>query len=208
MTEYWGSEADKASGNYSGGVFGAQQDTNGVNYPRFCIYPIKSQGSKKIQTVLTNGKEHSGIIVNNIYDETELENGLFGKYEYVLQYKNGKGSASIGGITKSQGITVSSFTNPYPIYIFSRSTLKNTNNPNEIINDPIVHTWGKLYSFKIYKGVNLDESDIIMDLKPCVGPTGAAGMYDTISKKVFYNSGTGTGDFIYPTEQSTYSLRR
>lgn len=31
-------------------------------------------------------------------------------------------------------------------------------------------------------------------------------MFDMVTKKPFYNQ--GTGDFIYPTESSTYSLRR
>ena len=31
-------------------------------------------------------------------------------------------------------------------------------------------------------------------------------MYDTVSKQPFYN--LGTGDFIYPTESTTYALRR
>ena len=31
-------------------------------------------------------------------------------------------------------------------------------------------------------------------------------MFDLVSRKPFYNS--GTGDFLYPTERTTYSLRR
>ena len=31
-------------------------------------------------------------------------------------------------------------------------------------------------------------------------------MYDVVKKKPFYN--TGTGDFLYPTESTTYALRR
>jgi hypothetical protein len=31
-------------------------------------------------------------------------------------------------------------------------------------------------------------------------------LFDLVSKKAYYN--TGTGDFLYPTESTTYSLRR
>ena len=41
---------------------------------------------------------------------------------------------------------------------------------------------------------------------PCLDETGAPCMYDVVKKKPFYN--TGTGDFLYPTESTTYALRR
>ena len=44
------------------------------------------------------------------------------------------------------------------------------------------------------------------DLIPCLDSTGAPCMFDLVSRKTFYNA--GTGDFSYPTESSTYSLRR
>jgi hypothetical protein len=41
---------------------------------------------------------------------------------------------------------------------------------------------------------------------PALDPTGAPCMYDLVSRKPFYN--VGTGDFIYPSESTTYSLRK
>lgn len=44
------------------------------------------------------------------------------------------------------------------------------------------------------------------DLIPCLDPTGAPCMFDLVSKTPFYNA--GIDDFRYPTESTTYSLRR
>lgn len=45
---------------------------------------------------------------------------------------------------------------------------------------------GKLYSCKIY------ESDLMSrDFVPCIDPSGAVGLYDTVSKAFFGNAGTG-----------------
>lgn len=41
---------------------------------------------------------------------------------------------------------------------------------------------------------------------PCLDETGAPCLYDYVSRKAYYNE--GDGDFIYPTESTTYSLRR
>jgi hypothetical protein len=41
---------------------------------------------------------------------------------------------------------------------------------------------------------------------PCLDETGAPCMYDVVKKQPFYNS--STDDFLYPTESTTYSLRR
>jgi hypothetical protein len=40
---------------------------------------------------------------------------------------------------------------------------------------------------------------------PCLDETGAPCMFDLVSRKPFYNE--GEGDFLYPTESATYSLR-
>lgn len=60
---------------------------------------------------------------------------------------------------------------------------------------------GKLYSLKISQGQN-----IARDFVPCLDSTGAPCMFDLVSRKPFYNE--GTGDFLYPTESTTYALRR
>lgn len=50
------------------------------------------------------------------------------------------------------------------------------------------------------------EGRLVRDFIPCLDPTGAPCMFDLVSSKPFHNK--GTGDFLYPTESSTYSLRR
>lgn len=43
-------------------------------------------------------------------------------------------------------------------------------------------------------------------LVPCLDETSTPCMYDLVSKTTFYNE--GTSDFLYPTETTTYALRR
>ena len=40
----------------------------------------------------------------------------------------------------------------------------------------------------------------VFDCVPALDPTGTPCMYDTVSRKPFYNS--GTGDFLYPTNEA------
>ena len=44
------------------------------------------------------------------------------------------------------------------------------------------------------------------DFVACLDETGTPCMYNLVSRKPFYNQ--GTGDFLYPTESTTYALRR
>ena len=48
----------------------------------------------------------------------------------------------------------------------------------------------RIYDFKIYENGN-----IVMNLIPCLDPSGVPCMYDTISRTTFYNA--GTGQFTY-----------
>ena len=53
---------------------------------------------------------------------------------------------------------------------------------------------------------NAEEGETKIDLIPVLDPTGAPCMFDLVSKTPFYNS--GSGDFLYPSPSTTYSLRR
>lgn len=67
--------------------------------------------------------------------------------------------------------------------------------------------WASLPGRKKYWKLWLN-NEIVHHLIPALDSTGAPCMYDLVSKKPFYNS--GTGDFLYPgkeTEATTYSLR-
>ena len=61
----------------------------------------------------------------------------------------------------------------------------------------------RIYSFEMnFQGLSK------FNFIPCLDPTGTPCMFDTVSQKPFYNS--GTGDFLYPspTSAATYSMRR
>lgn len=59
----------------------------------------------------------------------------------------------------------------------------------------------RLYSFKSWK-LKLLQTHLI----PSLDRTGTPCMFDLVTRKNFYNA--GTGQFIYPTTSTTYSLRR
>lgn len=83
---------------------------------------------------------------------------------------------------------------------------------NEFVNNT-EHKWGifnrshttgknaRIYYVRVTQG---DKN--IIELVPCLDKTGAPCMYDKVSRKAYYNS--ATGDFTYPTESTTYALRR
>ena len=45
---------------------------------------------------------------------------------------------------------------------------------------------GKLYKFQVY-----ENNILVGDFKPCINPNGVVCFYDTVTKKYFYNQGTG-----------------
>ena len=62
--------------------------------------------------------------------------------------------------------------------------------------------YGRKKSFKLYENEKLK-----YNLVPCIDEeTGSPCMYDLVSGEPFYNQ--GESDFLYPTESTTYSLRR
>ena len=63
------------------------------------------------------------------------------------------------------------------------------------------HEAVRIYKMQISQGGQQTNTFI-----PAIDPTGAPCMYDIVTRKPFYNK--GTGDFIYPKRSVTYSLRR
>jgi hypothetical protein len=59
---------------------------------------------------------------------------------------------------------------------------------------------------KLYFAEFTKNNMLVRNMIPALDPTGAPCLYDLIEKKAYYNA--GTGDFIYPSEATTYSLRR
>lgn len=65
-------------------------------------------------------------------------------------------------------------------------------------NNGTIDSYGTfaLYYFTIKNSVG----ELIIDLRPCLDASGVACLYDTVSKKYFYNA--GTGDFTYEALES------
>lgn len=61
---------------------------------------------------------------------------------------------------------------------------------------------GKMRFYSFYA----EEGETKIDLIPVLDPTGAPCMFDLVTRRPFYNS--GSGDFLYPSPSTTYSLRR
>ena len=61
----------------------------------------------------------------------------------------------------------------------------------------------RVYSFSVFdKAAGV----LLLNFIPALDETGAPCMFDTATRKAFYNA--GSGDFIYPSTTATYSLRR
>lgn len=70
-------------------------------------------------------------------------------------------------------------------------------------SNPQIHFKGLIWECEV-----TEEEEIVSKFVSALDPTGAPCMFDTVTRKAFYNA--GTGDFIYPgkeTEATTYSLR-
>lgn len=83
------------------------------------------------------------------------------------------------------------YPNESPLFLFSCSV-----NNAASTTGPI-----RIYSCSIQS-----EGKKKFDFVPCLDSTGAPCMFDIVSRKTFYNR--GTGDFLYPSASTTYSLRR
>lgn len=62
---------------------------------------------------------------------------------------------------------------------------------------------------RIYSAIFSEGLSIVRKFVPALDPTGSPCMFDLVSRKPFYNA--GTGDFLYPGKEeqaTTYSLRR
>lgn len=96
---------------------------------------------------------------------------------------------TINGNTELSFANVTPFTTSSPFHIF-KNTVSNT-----------YHFKGRIFDLRVKK-----ENKLVFEATPCLDDTGAPCMYDRVSKTAFYNS--GSGDFTYPTQSTTYSLRR
>lgn len=87
--------------------------------------------------------------------------------------------------TVARDIPISGVTAEYPLVIFTTNR-----NGQPQIADAFVQQY-RLYRFSI-KNAN---EELIMNLLPCLDKNGTPCMFDTVSRKPFYNQ--GTGEFLY-----------
>lgn len=81
---------------------------------------------------------------------------------------------TIDGVTKTY--TETTFEVPVPLYLFA-------SNENGTAN---YFASGKIYSCRIY-----DNGTLVRNFVPCINPSDAAGMYDTVNGVFYGNSGSG-----------------
>lgn len=114
---------------------------------------------------------------------------LYGLSKTYLNYMNSR--LVVGENTRYVEVESIPFTPECSIFMFAAN----------IGGVPNLHWRGRIYETTISQ-----EKSIAMSFVPCLDPEGAPCMFDLVSESPFYND--GTGDFVYPTESTTYSLRR
>ena len=80
--------------------------------------------------------------------------------------------------------TLVNVSNRFPIYIFANNNSINNTAYAESICDNTV----RIYDFKIYD----TEENLLIHLRPCLDTSKVPCMYDEVTKRYFYNRGTGT----------------
>lgn len=80
------------------------------------------------------------------------------------------------------GTLIQTMTEPTETISYGVSAYLFDRNPHDVYSDM------KCYSFKTWN----ENNKLVQDLRPCLDPQGVPCMYDEVSKKYFYNKGTGT----------------
>ena len=80
-----------------------------------------------------------------------------------------------GTISFTSGVTISDFSSTVPMLLFKAKNVSGSG-----LN-------GKVYSCKIYH-----QDSLVRDFQPCLDADGKPCMYDFVSRKPFYNVGTGS----------------
>ena len=119
-----------------------------------------------------NSAKITGKNIKTLYDLV-LEKGLNSKTTLNASNKNGTVI-----ITRNHENILSYTSLNYPIFAYTER------------NNGLIYTKELVYDYKIYINNNL-----VRRLIPCLDSDNKPCMYDTVSKKTFYNS--GTGEFLY-----------
>ena len=131
------------------------------------IYPSTNSGN-----IFIRGGSNS-YVVNFAMDYTK-KHTLYAKAEVGQLF-----IATFDGKTKQSTNAIAVINTTHPWYLFGLNKGDNS--------DAIYKYKGRIYLFKMY-----DNGVLVRDLRPCIDPKGIVCMYDMVTKKYFYNQGTGT----------------
>lgn len=96
---------------------------------------------------------------------------------FYFELDGGEATFTIGGVTETASLAVSTANSGYPLYLFAMNMQGTTSYQSRM--------W--LWSFKMYaNGV------LVRDFVPCRNPSGEVGLYDKVNYVFYRNLGTGT----------------
>lgn len=171
--------------------------TNNTSYQKTFGYWEDNTQYQILETA--NYKSSPNIIKATIFGQPILfgdrNNSLEIQDRTKYKFNAFNGEISCNNITYANDIDFSKGSENNPIGIF----VALQNRYNTITYDAPANM--RLHSFKSWK-LKILQSHLI----PLVDKTGTPCMFDLVNRKNFYNA--GTGQFIYPTISTTYSLRR
>ena len=103
--------------------------------------------------------------------------GFKSKTIYIAELSGTKMEFTLedGTIPFTSGVTISDFSSAVPMLLFKAQNVSGSG-----LN-------GKVYSCKIYH-----QDSLVRDFVPCLDANGKPCMYDFVSRKPFYNKGTGS----------------
>jgi hypothetical protein len=175
-----------------------------------CIFRAKTVDSKSVFSVAEKKGEGIGAVWEGAYFITfyTVDGGWLSFGNSILnlgtatlaqnpltivEYKLNKYEITANGVSCEPFAPSepSNYRNSHSIYLYGRNY---KNSPELLIS-------GEMFKFSVS-----ENGKPRVELIPCLDPTGAPCMFDKVRRKAFYNA--GSGDFLYPTESTTYSLRR
>lgn len=129
------------------------------------------------------GGTPTSIVFRNGSNQYQINASALGITDFIekdIEVKTTQTNLIVNGYTTS--VVYTAHRTPYPVVLFGQ---RGSNSMN-------VSNFGsqRIYYFKIY-----DNDTLIRDFIPCIDPLGVPCMYDLVSKKAYYNQGTGD-DFI------------
>lgn len=163
-----------------------EMSTQASGFLMMILFGSRTSATSNVLATLV--RQDTNQIVSDFGDYTKTRHSYTDLFESNKRYKiyNSKNERSVYNYSTGETETVStafsgSLKTPTNLYIGYKSSgfLAQHNNFE-----------GNVYGCKIWQG-----DILVRDLKPCITSSGVVCMYDAVSKKYFYNA--GTGEFLY-----------